>query len=79
MAHRDSIYRLSNLIELDDTVVGGKRSGKRGRSAEGKRPVLVSVETREKGAGFVAMQVVDSVSQARSAVFSLGTCVLARR
>ena len=61
MAHRDSIYRLSNLIELDDTVVGGKRSGKRGRGAEGKRSVLVAVETREKGAGFVAMQTVDSV------------------
>jgi len=62
MAHRDSIYRLSNLIELDDTVVGGKRSGKRGRGAEGKRPVLVAVETREKGAGFLlAMQAVDSV------------------
>ena len=61
MAHRDSIYRLSNLIELDDTVVGGKRSAKRGRGAEGKRPVLVAVETREKGAGFLAMQAVDSV------------------
>jgi transposase-like protein len=61
MAHRDSIYRLSNLIELDDTVVGGKRSGKRGRGADGKRPALVAVETREKGAGFLAMQAVDSV------------------
>ncbi len=61
MAHRDSIYRLSNLIELDDTVVGGKRSDKRGRGAEDKRPVLVAVESREKGAGFLAMQAVDSV------------------
>ena len=61
MAHRDSIYRLTNLIELDDTFVGGKRAGKRGRGAEGKRPVLVAVETREKGAGFVAMQAVDNV------------------
>lgn len=61
MGHRDSIYRLSNLIELDDTVVGGKRSGKRGRGAGGKRPVLVAVETREKGAGFLAMQAVESV------------------
>lgn len=61
MAHRDSIYRLGNLIELDDTFVGGKRAGKRGRGAEGKRPVLVAVETREKGAGFVAMQTVDHV------------------
>lgn len=61
MAYRDSIYRLANLIELDDTVVGGKRSGKRGRGAEGKRPVLVAVETRKKGAGFLALQAVDSV------------------
>ena len=61
MAHRDSIYRLANLIELDDTFVGGKRAGKRGRGAEGKQPVLVAVETREKGAGFVAMQTVDHV------------------
>jgi len=61
MAHRDSMYRLSNLIELDDAFVGGKRCGKRGRGAGGKRPVLVAVETRAKGAGFLAMQAVDSV------------------
>lgn len=62
MSHRDSIYRLQKLIELDDTYVGGKRAGKRGRGAEGKRPVLVAVESRGKGAGFVAMQAVDTVS-----------------
>lgn len=49
MSHRDSIYRLSNLIELDDTVVGGKRSGKRGRGAEGK--VLCSLRWKAGGAG----------------------------
>lgn len=64
MAHRDSIYRLESLIEFDDTYVGGKRAGKRGRGAEGKKPVLVAVEAREKGAGFVAMQAVDTVSEA---------------
>jgi transposase-like protein len=63
MADRDSIYRLANLIEFDDTLVGGKRAGKRGRGAAGKRPVLVAVETREKGAGFVAMQAVNSVNK----------------
>jgi transposase-like protein/DNA-directed RNA polymerase subunit RPC12/RpoP len=63
MAHRDSIYRLENIIEFDDTYVGGKRAGKRGRGAEGKRPVLVAVETRKKGAGFVAMKAVDTVSK----------------
>lgn len=63
MAHRDSIYRLENLIEFDDTYVGGKRAGKRGRGAEGKKPVLVAVETRKQGAGFVAMQAVETVSK----------------
>lgn len=63
MAHRDSIYRLGKIIEFDDTYVGGKRSGKRGRGAAGKKPVLVAVETRKKGAGFVAMQVVDTISK----------------
>lgn len=63
MAHRDSIYRLDKLIEFDDTYVGGKRSGKRGRGAEGKTPVLVAVETREKGAGFVAMEAVATISK----------------
>lgn len=64
MAHRDSIYRLEKLIELDDTYVGGKRAGKRGRGADGKKAVIVAVETREKGAGFVAMQAVDTISEA---------------
>jgi transposase-like protein len=63
MAHRDSIYRLENLIEFDDTSVGGKRTGKRGRGADGKKPVLVAVEARGKGAGFMAMQAVDTVSE----------------
>ena len=63
MADRDSIYRPEDMIEFDDTLVGGKRAGKRGRRAEGKRPVLVAVETREKGAGFVAMQTVNTVSK----------------
>lgn len=71
MAHRDSIYRLENLIEFDDTYVGGKRAGKRGRGAEGKRPVLVAVEARDKGAGFVAMQAIDTVSEAAIQPFLL--------
>lgn len=63
MAHCDSIYRLENLIEFDDIYVGGKRAGKRGRGTEGKKRVLVAVETRGKGAGFVAMQAVETVSK----------------
>lgn len=63
MGHRNSLCRLEKIIEFDDTVVGGKRTGKRGRGAAGKKPVLVAVETRGPRAGFVAMQVVDSVSK----------------
>ena len=55
MGHRDSVYRLTELIEVDDALVGGRRSGgKRGRGAEGKTPVLVAVENRGERAGFVA-------------------------
>jgi hypothetical protein len=28
MGHRDSLYRLQDLIEIDDALVGGRRSGK---------------------------------------------------
>lgn len=64
MGHRDSVYRLTELIEVDDARVGGRRSGgKRGRGAEGKTPVLVAVENRGERAGFVAMQAVGSLNQ----------------
>jgi transposase-like protein len=63
MVHRDSLYRLvEELIELDDTYVGGKKPGKRGRGAKGKKPILVAVEHKAKTAGFVAMKAVESVS-----------------
>jgi hypothetical protein len=28
--------RLSGLVEMDETFIGGERAGKRGRGAEGK-------------------------------------------
>ena len=61
MGHRDSLYRLSGVIEIDDALVGGKRKGKRGRGAAGKTPVLVAVESKGKKAGFIAMQAVNRV------------------
>ena len=56
MGNRDSLYRLSKMVEVDDALVGGKRSGKRGRGAEGKTPVLIGCENRGKKAGFIAME-----------------------
>lgn len=63
MGHRDSLYRLGNLIEVDDALVGGHRTGgKRGRGAEGKTPILVAVENRGEKAGHVAMEAVAQVT-----------------
>ena len=61
MGHRDSLYRLTGTIELDDALVGGKQKGKRGRGAQGRTPVIIACESREKKAGFIAMQAVDSI------------------
>lgn len=36
--------RLSGLVEMDETFIGGERSGKRGRGAEGKTLVLIAAE-----------------------------------
>lgn len=44
MGHRDGLYRLHDLTGIDDAPVSGRRSGKRGRGAEGKPPVLAAVE-----------------------------------
>jgi len=64
MKDRDSAYRLHNLIEFDDAYVGGKRTGKRGRGAAGKKPILVAVEDREETAGFMAIEAVDAITKA---------------
>lgn len=69
MGHRDSVYRLHDLVEIDDALVGGRKPGKRGRGAEGKVPVLVAVENREARAGFIAMQHVPAVTRETVAQF----------
>ncbi|CAH1092260.1 hypothetical protein NTG1052_920007 [Candidatus Nitrotoga sp. 1052] len=63
MGHRESLYRLHDLIEIDDALVGGRRSGNRGRGAEGKTPILVAMENRGEKAGYVAMEAVASVTK----------------
>jgi len=59
MGNRDSIYRLSTIVELDDVLVGGKKPGKRGRGTEGKVSILVACENRNGKLGFLAMEAVD--------------------
>ncbi len=63
MADRDAMYQLGGLVEVDDAYFGGTRAGKRGRGAEGKSKVVVSVENRDDRAGFASMCIVDAVSK----------------
>lgn len=48
--------KLSGTVEVDETLVGGSQSGKRGRGAEGKELVLVAVEQTEKNMGRVRLK-----------------------
>ncbi len=69
MGHKDNLYALHGTIEVDDALVGGKHAGKRGRGAEGKTAVLIACESREKRAGYIAMNAVDSVNHSTVASF----------
>jgi hypothetical protein len=62
MAARDSRYRLAGLTELDESYFGTTREGKRGRGAEGRRPVLVAVALKGKGAAHARMLLLGGVS-----------------
>lgn len=62
MRKRDARYLLCGLVELDDSYFGTKRSGKRGRGAEGRRPVLVGADIGGKGPAHAAMRVLPDVS-----------------
>ena len=63
MGERDFEYKPSGTIELDDAYIGGKKTGKRGRGADGKVSVIIACETKNKRACFIAMQVVESVEK----------------
>lgn len=54
--------KLSGTVEVDETLVGGSQSGKRGRGAEGKELVLVAVEQTEKGMGRIRLQHIPNAS-----------------
>jgi transposase-like protein len=61
MKERDSLYKLSNFIEMDDSYFGAATSGKRGRGSSNKSKVVVAVENRGKHAGYAAMHVVEHI------------------
>jgi len=55
--------RLGGLVEVDESYVGGEKSGKRGRGAEGKALVVVAIEDKgDQGIGRIRMAVVPEAS-----------------
>jgi len=47
---------LSGIVHVDETYIGGKKEGKRGRGAEGKVPVAIAVEDKmENGIGRIRL------------------------
>lgn len=56
---------LSGVVEVDETYVGGKKPGKRGRGAEGKALVGIAVEDKgEEGIGRIRLQHLEDASSA---------------
>lgn len=53
---------LSGNVEVDETYVGGKKSGKRGRGAAGKSLVLIAVEDKENHLGRIRLRHVQDAS-----------------
>lgn len=55
--------KLSGRVEIDETLVGGKKSGKRGRGAEGKILVIIAIELIGKKMGRVRMATIESADR----------------
>lgn len=54
--------RLSGVVEVDETYLGGPRSGKRGRGAEGKVLVVVAAEKHGERIGRIRLKRVPDAS-----------------
>jgi len=63
--------RLSEIVEVDETFIGGPRPGRAGRGALGKTMVAIAVEQDGKGLGRCRMQVIDDASVASLRPFLL--------
>ena len=55
--------RLSGIVEVDETYLGGPRSGKRGRGAEGKVLVVVAAEKDGNRIGRIRLKPVPDASE----------------
>lgn len=56
--------RLSGTVQVDETYIGGERSGKRGRGAAGKTLVVIAVEDQGNHVGRIRLRRVPDASAA---------------
>ena len=56
--------RLSGIVEVDETYIGGKKPGKRGRGAAGKSLVIVGVEDKDNHLGRIRLHRIMDASAA---------------
>ena len=54
--------KLHGTVEVDEVLVGGKTSGKRGRGAEGKSLIAVAVEVKGRKTGRVRLEKIQDAS-----------------
>jgi len=54
---------LNGIVEVDETYIGGAKSGKRGRGAEGKTLVLIAVEDKTNTFGRIRLQKISNASE----------------
>ena len=54
--------KLSGIVEVDETFIGGERSGKRGRGAEGKSLVFIAAEQAGGGIGRIRLARIETAS-----------------
>src|SRR3990167_450760 len=54
--------KLSGIVEINETMIGGEKSGKRGRGAEGKTLVLIAAEETQWGIGRIRMAPISDAS-----------------
>lgn len=54
--------KLNGIVEINETLIGGEHSGKRGRGADGKTLVLIAAEDVLGGIGRIRLSVVSNAS-----------------
>ena len=54
--------KLDGIIEVNETLIGGEATGKRGRGAEGKTLVLIAAEDTEWGIGRIRLSPISDAS-----------------